>query len=112
MKIFHISKFCFDNNILKPSIPNNEFTRRGIENNSIPRICFAPSIEKCLKALNIDIHVPNQCFYIHEPINYDDLLIITNKEIIDNNYVPNAIHTGELWVLNPCKVKCEGIISF
>lgn len=91
--------------MLIPNIPTNVFTESGIELFSIPLICFAPSVEKCIKALGIKIcssdkvltnYEEYEIWFIHEPVNYDDLQIISNEEIVKNKYVPDAINTGEL----------------
>lgn len=112
-RLFHISKNCLDGKTLNPNIPDNEFTKRGIENNSIPRICFAPTVNQCLLALGIDKYKDRpepEIYFIHEPIDYYNLEIISNEEIVKNNYVPNAEKTKETWVIEPCEVECVGII--
>jgi len=45
MRLFHISSKDLDGRVLVPKIPDNMFTKMGIENNTIPRISFAPDVK-------------------------------------------------------------------
>lgn len=40
---------------LIPRVPQNSFTKSGIEDNKIPRICFSTSIYGCLKGISKDL---------------------------------------------------------
>jgi len=91
--MYHLSQNELHKEILKPRIPDNNFTRKGYENNTIPRICFSNSIQNCLMALSIGLY--NKTFYVYEPSN--NIKIIDNKEIVEKQYVPDAFVTKEIW---------------
>ena len=80
-----------------PRIPKNTFDLKGkwkqySENNTIPRICCSNSIFGAISAIRIK---EGKTYYVHllEPIK-----VINNREICQ--YVPDAIATGECWILD------------
>ena len=74
--------------ILKPRVPKNAI--KGLENNTIPRICVSNSIFGAISAIK-----GNQTLYVHlvEPTK-----VLDNAEVLQ--YVPAAVATGESWVLD------------
>lgn len=94
-----------DGKLAIPKIPDNYFTKNGYEENKTPRVCFGPSIGKCLMALSRNC--TNEEYYVHIPepgSNFD-----VYKPTLDE--VPDSGVTGELWVLNKVKQKCIGKIK-
>ena len=49
MTLFHLSEKPLPK-IIYPRVPDNFLTQEGIEDNTIPRVCFSPSIVHCLMA--------------------------------------------------------------
>ena len=99
LKYIHLS----DSNkplILKPRVPKNAI--KGLEDNKIPRICVSNSIFGAISAIK-----GNQTLYVHlvEPIK-----VLDNAEVLQ--YVPDAVTTGESWVLdNEIKTTIVGKIE-
>ena len=102
-KIFHISAQSLDKKTLHPSIPSNYFTKNGYEDNTTKRVCFAPSINQCLMGLSRNC--TGEEFYVMSPDGDYDVYKPTVQE------VPDSKVTGELWIMNPVKVKCIGKIK-
>ena len=101
--LYHLSQSNLDGKTLNPSAPNNYFTKNGYEDATTKRVCFAPSIDKCLRALSqkctgmeLYVHIPDGKFEAFRP---------THSE------VPDGKITGEIWVTKPVKVKCIGKIK-
>ena len=116
---FHISMDTkMNGKTLKPRIPTYLTKKDNVttykENATIPRVCFSPSIEGCLNAIisaqkNLDVVGKNIFVYIPEkPIS--EYKIKTNKEIIKEKLVFDANATGEMWILEPVKLKLYGVI--
>lgn len=101
-QLYFLSDKNLNNQTLQPRIPNNYLTKNGYEDNTIKRICFAPSIENCLTALSSNIDEKE--FYVHIPIGDYETYIPTLKEVPDRNI------TKEIWIEEPVKVKCIGKI--
>lgn len=86
-------------NKLKPRIPNNALTNNDIENNNIPRICFAPSIQQCLQGINAEssseyyVYVPKGNLFKHK------IYKCTPKEVPDSNL------TDEYWCLDDIEIE-------
>lgn len=84
---------------LDPRIPKNERTETGIENNNIPRVCFAPSIEQCLQAIHPEkgqeyyVYVPKGALFKHK------ITKCLMKE------VPDANLTDEYWCLDSIEIQ-------
>lgn len=100
---YFISDKDFDNVVIKPSIPDNFFTRNGYEDNRTARICFSTSIAKCLTALSMN--VKNMEFNVYIPDG--------NKYKVykpDISIVPDVEITDEVWILEPVKLKKIGRI--
>jgi len=80
--------------LMKPRIPVNKLTKSGVENNTIPRICFAQSIFGALSA--IQFGRTGDELYVHVPINPQKVLY--SKDIV--KYVADAKNTSECWILD------------
>lgn len=106
-RFFHLSERDLNNVVLSPKVPKNYMTEKGYENNTIKRVSFAKTIDGALLGLSDDLS--GKIFYVHEPVNYN-VKIFTNKEILDNKYVPDAMFSKELWVLEDVKLKRIGRI--
>lgn len=84
---------------LSPRIPKNERVDLQIENDNIPRVCFAPSIEQCLQAIDTEkgkeyyVYVPKGNLFKH------DIFKCTLKEVPDSNL------TDEYWCLDPIEIQ-------
>lgn len=102
-KLYHLSEDDLNNKLITPRVPYNKLTKTGFENCSIARICFAPNVENCLIAIGDDLQ--DKIFNVYEPMNYNNLQIISNDEIVKNNYVADAFLTREVWVTNPVIMK-------
>lgn len=96
LKYIHIS--LSDKPIkFNPRVPENAMVFKGnfkqfSENQTIPRICCSNSIFGALSAININ---KDKTYYVHllEPKK-----ALSNQEVA--KYVPDAIATGECWVLD------------
>lgn len=96
--LYHLS--CNPNlTILTPRIPEQAVPWN--ENMSIPRVCFAPTIEGCLSALQ-DIDAE---YYVYTPVNQK------LKGYSCKSYVIDAPITGERWVKKDVPVKKIGKIK-
>lgn len=102
-KIYRVSESDLDGKIIYPSIPKNFMTDNGYEDNKTKRVCFATSIDGCLRALNmkcqdmiLKVYVPDEKVNIYHP---------------KVSEVPDVKITGEVWVTEPVKLKCIGIIK-
>ena len=102
-KLYRLSQNNLDGKVLKPSIPDNYFTRNNYEDNTTPRVCFAPSIDKCLMALSqkcggmkLYVYIPENTYNIYKPLV---------------NEVPDSKITDEVWITTPVKVRCIGQIE-
>ena len=103
-RYYHLSELP-DLHELQPFISDNFMTKNNYEENKTPRVCFAPSIDQCLMAMSANIK--NKEYYVYTPYNID-----TNKLRKPTiNQVPDSKITGEVWSLEPIKVKCVGKIK-
>ena len=84
---------------LKPRVPQNNLTELDIENNNIPRICFAPSIQQCIQAIYTEkgkeyyVYVPKGNLFKHK------IYKCTAKEVPDSNL------TDEYWCLDEIEIQ-------
>lgn len=96
--LYHLSR---DPNltVLTPHIPETAIPYN--EDVSIPRVCFAPTIEGCLSALqDIDME-----YYVYIPVNQK------LKGYSCRSHVVDASITGERWVKKDVAVKKIGKIK-
>ena len=103
-RYYHLSEI-FGLNMLEPSISDNFMTKNGYEENKTPRVCFAPSIDQCLMAMSANIK--DKGYYVYIPYNIDVNKL--RKPTVKD--VPDSTITGEVWSLEPIKVKCVGKIK-
>ena len=101
-KIYHLSQTNLDGKTIQPTVPSNYMTKNGYEDSKTKRVCFATSIDGCLRGLSLKcegmklfVHVPDGNYNIYKP---------SNKE------VPDASITGEVWIKKAVKMKCIGQI--
>lgn len=100
--LFFLSETNMDGQILTPRIPRNFFTDNGFEDNKTRRVCFAPSIDKCL--LGLSMNCKNKEYFVHVPIGSFTVIYPTKID------VPDIEITGEIWVCDPVKIECVGKI--
>lgn len=96
--LYHLSTEKFKNTHLVP----RKVSSLGInEDPDIKRICFAPSIHKCLQAIRDRIRDGSKTFYVYRLLWNNELeyKIPTTKEVFDCNV------TNEVWILTPCDVE-------
>lgn len=103
MKLYHVSK---DPNltILIPRVPKNGLVEQGGEDGIHKRVCFAPSIQQSLRAM--DIPVNRKTLYVYTPVGLNNRWIYKPKA----SQVPDVGLTGEIWYLRPCRVKLVEVI--
>ena len=101
-KVYHLSQTNLDGKTIQPTVPSNYMTKNGYEEDKTKRVCFATSIDGCLRGLSLKcegmklfVHVPDGNYNIYKP---------SNKE------VPDASITGEVWIKKAVKMKCIGQI--
>lgn len=98
MLLYHLSRNP-NLTILTPQIPETAIPYN--EDVSIPRVCFAPTIEGCLSALG-DISME---YYVYTPVNQK------LKGYSCRSHVCDAPATGERWIRKPVAVKKIGKIK-
>jgi len=108
----HVSFTKIRNNVLVPRIPS--ILAKG-EDDKIKRICFCKSLEKALTAMPYSGKAVYELFMLGKDGILDPLLhVYTPKDIdpcnllssdIISSLCPDALFTGEVWVMNQ-KVKC------
>lgn len=112
MKYIHLSETNLNGVTITPKIPNNFMTKLGYEDSTIPRISVAPTIDNCILGIGYNrIKDGNRRFYVHEPQDYSSIKVISNDEIIHENFTPDASITKESWITSECKFKCIGYID-
>ena len=103
VKVYHLSQSNLDGKTLFPRVPSNYFTKNGYEDGKTARVCFAKSIDMCLRALS------QKCtdmeLFVHIPDGKYNIYIPSTKE------VPDAKITSEVWIKEPVKLKCIGKIK-
>lgn len=101
-RLFHISE---NPNIgsLEPRIPRNFLVDKGYEDSKTQRVCFASTIDGCLRAMSANIK--GKTFYVYNPEEDQEVYIPTKEE------VPDCRATGEVWVLNHVRLNRIGEIK-
>jgi len=95
--LYHLSEKKFVDTHLVP----REVSSIGLnEDPTIKRICFAPSIHKCLQAIRDRIRDGTKTFYVYRLLWNNELeyKIPTTDDVFDANV------TNEVWILSPCDV--------
>lgn len=101
--IYHISKDNLNGKVLHPRIPHNRLTEQDLEENKTARICFCPSIDRCLMAMSDNLK--DKEFYVHIPkekTKYDD---VSKRQVADSGV------TKEKWVTCDVELVCIGKIK-
>jgi GNAT superfamily N-acetyltransferase len=106
-KMYHLSEKDLGGKTLTPKVPKNFMTERGYEDSEIKRVSFAETIGGALLGMSQDLK--GRELFVHEPEDYD-IRTIPNREIVENNYVPDASLSGELWALEDVKLRRVGKI--
>lgn len=91
-----------DNGNMNPYIPNNFLTKNKFADNKTPRVIACNSIAGFLMSLGKNIN--GKKFYVHKVITDEKPRIPTTSES------PTHQLTGEVWFMNPVKLKCIGDI--
>lgn len=101
-RLFHISE---NPNIgsLDPRVPRNFLVDKGYEDSKTQRVCFASTIDGCLRAMSANIK--GKTFYVYNPEEDQEVYIPTKEE------VPDCRATGEVWVLNHVRLNRIGEIK-
>ena len=97
--LYFISEKNLGTTTLYPRVPNNYFTDNDYEDNTTPRVCFAPTIEQCLAGLSRNVE--GKTYYVYSPISLNGLHIYQPNR----KAVPDVDITGELWVTDPVEVE-------
>lgn len=103
VKLFHVSENP-NLTIMTPRIPQNKLTKKGYENNTIGRVCFAPTIKDCIAAAPRG--KVGELLYVYTPVNVDQNYVYKPKP----SEVPDAKYTHEIWYLKPVAVKLACVI--
>lgn len=101
-KIYHVSPNNLDKQVLHPRIPHNKLTEHDLEEGKTARVCFAPSIDRCLMALSQNLE--GKEFYVHIPIDKTVYRDVSKHEVAD------AKVTKEKWVTCDVELRCIGKI--
>lgn len=102
--MYFLSPVNFDKEVLEPRVPSNYFTDEGYEDNTTPRVCFAPTIKQCLLAIATEEAAQYE-FYIHVPVGSPTVVVPTTKEVPDSHW------TNEIWVTEPVQMKTIGVLG-
>lgn len=108
---YHLSKVNRNGQIFKPRVPPD--AKRGyggIENNTVKRICCSTEIDGCLKSSGKSMY-HHPIFYVHKLIVDENAIIVSNENILKNQYVYDAELTKETWICSPVMLKCIGAIQ-
>lgn len=103
IKLFHVSKTPGISTLI-PKVPDHFLTRHELEEGTTARISFAPSIEKCLRAVQSR---PGITYYVYTP-TFIDKKYLRRVSVYD---VPDARLTGEYWYLRPAPVRLYAVIK-
>lgn len=108
IKLYHISYDLTEplEKEFVPKIPNNAATG---EDESIPRICFCDSIERCLNAAEDnfgDYEVADKATIIvwENEFSLFDEKLLSWQHLYENNLVPDAALTHEYWYLDKLQI--------
>lgn len=99
--MYHLSFENLDGKILQPRIPDNYLTAVGYEENTIQRVCFSETISGALMSMHRCL--TDKILYVHKPLRTSKT--ITNEEIINKQYVPDAVYSKEIWVLEEVELE-------
>lgn len=78
------------------------------EDRTTPRICFGPSIVKCLEAIGLNTEMQEYItVYQLDTSAIDNSYLVTPDKLLADNLVYDAVETYEYWVLCPVTLKPE-----
>lgn len=102
MRLYHASLIP-DLTTLIPKTPSHFLTKHLLEEGITKRVCFAPSIKSCLRAIDAK---KNKIYYIYQPngINEKYLYKPSREE------VPDVSLTHEIWYLKPVSVRLVAVV--
>lgn len=90
---------------LDPRVPSNFFTKNGYEDSTTPRVCFAPSIDKCLAGLSQNLS--GKTYTVYELKDPDKHAVFQPN----TKAVPDADITNELWVCDSVELLKKGTVT-
>lgn len=98
MDLFHVSVNPYLKT-LTPRVPYNGLMDYNMEDKFWRRVCFAPSIRDCLKA--IAARPKGTTMYVYKGVGLNPKFIKkpNSRQVVDSEY------TNEYWYLAPCRVK-------
>ena len=106
MILYHVSA-DLDAPRIKTFEPRIPRYRAYQENDSIPRICFAPDVENCFTALPEDMlwHIKQQRRFVLYRLTCDphDPNLLNSEMIV--KHVPDALYTRECWYTKPVQLR-------
>lgn len=97
--LYHVSERKFDALDLEPRVPDNEFIKWGVEDDTTKRISFCKSISKCLLAIGKNLTGKTLYVYRVNVPAQDKFLITPSKE-----QVPDVHLTHEVWYTGKIRV--------
>ena len=103
--LYFLSNTSMDQVLLQPRIPDNYLIKNGYEDNKTKRVCFAPTIDKCLMGLSRNLKGEKLC--VHKAVNFETLKM--KKPSLTE--VPDSGITDEVWILEPVEIKYIGDIK-
>ena len=107
--LYHISELNHDGETFIPRIPEDAYTCD--EDIKHKRICVSTSIIGCIRAIDPCMWYPDTKWYVHVPVELDNLY---EKEHIykpSEKDVPDVKVTREKWITKRVKMKCVGIVA-
>lgn len=106
--LYHVSKKNLGRKVtFEPRVPKNNLTSDGTEDNEIPRICLAPTIQGCILALDPLYKLKDLDLFVYQVIDKGQRRLST-KSIIKYDLVPDASKTKEVWFLESCQLNMVG----
>lgn len=103
INLFHVSTVP-NLTTLIPKRPRHFLTTHFLEEGKTKRVSFAPSIQKCLRAV---ASKPGMVYYVYVPTAIDKKYLHRVKI----SEVPDAQLTGEYWYLKPVNVRLYGVVK-
>ena len=98
MKLYHISRQDLGESvILTPKIPKHKAFG---ENNSLPRICCAPSVYNCLISIEAAADIENNAINLYVYSTEANSSMVYYPE---PDEVPDVFYTNEVWLLGECE---------
>lgn len=107
MILYHVSD-RIDREVEKKFIPKVPDSVAGHdENTTIPRICFAPSVVKCIEAigLNTDMQEYITVYQLDTSTIDEDSYLVGPDKLTHDGLVYDASENKEYWVLCPVTLK-------